>query len=109
MNRGQEEGPQLLRSGPLSRSWLHSMASRSVRCLATAVLIPPVKSPSASSSLLAISYTASAPTRAAASSKASGMPPSLRQICATACALEGVSANEGSRCWARSTNKRTDS
>ncbi len=51
----------------------------------------------------------SAPTRAAASSTASGTPSSLRHISATDPAFSGVNSKTGLRERARSTNSRADS
>ena len=56
-----------------------------------------------------ICSTPSRRTRAAASSSASGMPSSRRQISATVAALASVSSNSDDATRARSRNRRTDS
>ena len=56
-----------------------------------------------------MSWTDSTFVRAAASSRASGMPSRRRQISTTAAALSGVTAKPGTLAAARSTNSRTDS
>ena len=67
-----------------SRSKLQSIAARSVWWRGMTVRLPPVSSRNRSSSRSAICWTDSARTRAAASSMASGMPSSRRQISTTA-------------------------
>ena len=97
------------RSGSVSRSKLQSIAARSVRCLGSAVRLPPVSRRNRSSRRAAIWAGGRERTRAAASSTASGIPSSRRQICATAAPFAVVSSNAGATARARSTNRRTAS
>jgi len=68
-----------------------------------------VSSVNRSSSRSAISLGVSARARAAASSMASGMPSSCRQISTTAAAFPTVKAKPGRACAARSSKRRTAS
>ncbi len=72
------------RSVSLSRSWLHSMAASRVRCRGSPARLPPVSSRNLLPSRADSCATVSALTRAAASSMASGMPSSWRQMSLTA-------------------------
>ena len=85
------------------------MAARKVRCRGAADRSPVVSSPNLSSSRAMICSTDSARTRAAASSIASGMPSSARQMEVTAAALSGPTVNPGREAAARSANSRTAS
>ena len=98
-----------VRSGGVSKSQLQSVSARSVRCRGRTARGPPDSSVNRSSSRPAISCGVSARTRAAASSMASGMPSSRRQISLTAAAFPAVSAKPGRACAARSANSRTAS
>ena len=82
------------------------MAARRVRWRGAADRSPAVSSPNRSSSRALICSTESARTLAAASSMASGMPSSARQIEATAATLAGPTANPGREAAARSANSR---
>jgi hypothetical protein len=70
---------------------------------------PVVRNSRESLSLSAICSTPMAPMCADASSMASGMPSSLRQMSTTTGAFASVSAKPRERNLARSTNNRTDS
>ena len=85
------------------------MAARRVRWRGAADRSPAVSSPNLSSSRAMICSTDSARTRAAASSIASGMPSSARQIEVTAATLSGPTVNPGREAAARSANSRTAS
>ena len=74
-------------SGSDSSSQLQSTTARSVWCRGTAVRLPPVSSSNLASSRSASWAADSVRSRAAASSIASGMPSSARQIRATSAAL----------------------
>ncbi len=93
----------------LSRSWLHSMAASRVLCRGRLARLPPVSSRNLLPSRAASCATVSALTRAAASSMASGMPSSCRQISPTAATFPAVRPNPGRASAARSQNSRTDS
>ena len=82
------------------------MAARRVRWRGAADRWPAVSSPNRSSRRALISSTDSARTRAAASSIASGMPSSARQIEVTTAALSGLTTNPGLAAAARSANRR---
>src|SRR5215218_2467891 len=92
-----------------SKSWLQASSPLSVCCLCTTLRPPRVKSSREPSSLFEICSKDRVPTLAAASSMASGIPSSLLHTSATACALPGVKAKEGSRLRARARNRRADS
>ena len=85
------------------------MAARSVRCRGGAVRSPVVSSPNRSATRSRICSTDSARTRAAASSIASGMPSSGRQIVRHSAAFARVSAKPGRVATARSAKSRTAS
>ena len=85
------------------------MAARRVRCRGAADRSPAVSNPNLSSSRAAIWSTDSARTRAAASSIASGIPSSARQIAVMAATLSGPTAKPGLEAAARSANSRTAS
>ncbi len=76
-------------SAGVHRSWLHPIASRSVRCLAPC---PLASNASRWSRRLASSATGSARSRIAASSMASGRPSSLRHSLITWGRSSGVNA-----------------
>src|SRR5215469_3361682 len=95
------------RSAALQSPQLHSIEARSVCCRAGRARPPRVNSPSRSPSRSSICSADSTGSRAAASSMASGMPSSRRQILATAAAFASVTANPGTTCAARSANKLT--
>ena len=93
-------------SGSVSRSWLHSNVPRSVRCR-VALFGPPPRVDRASPNRWTISAGSSTAVRAAANSRASGMPSSRRHRSITPCALSASSVKPGLTCAARSTNSRT--
>ena len=93
----------------LSSSWLHSMAACSVRCRGSPPRLAPASSRNRSSSRAASCPVPRAFSRAAASSRASGMPSSRRQISLTSATLPSVSVNPGRARPARSQNSRTAS
>ena len=88
---------------------LQSRAAFRVRWRGSAIRLPPVRRRNRSSSRAAICSGGRALTRAAASSIASGIPSSRRQIWMTASAFCGVRVKAGCTARARSTNRRTDS
>ena len=96
-------------SASSSRSQLQSMSACSVCWRGTAVRRPPVRRRNRSPRPCAISAADRTLTRAAASSRASGMPSSRRQISTTGAAVVASSRKEGSVVVARSTNSRTAS
>ena len=93
------------RSSPVSRSWLHSMVARRVCWRVRAVRLPAARTSRLSPSRAAIWSSDSAATRAAASSMASGMPSSRRQISSMVASSSAFGLNCGSAA-ARSTNRR---
>ena len=93
-----------MRSGSVSNACDQSTDARSVCCRRTAVRAPPVNSRKRSCRLPTISSSDSARTRAAASSIASGMPSSRRQISVTVAALSSVTVKSGRTRRARSAN-----
>src|SRR5215213_8312388 len=97
------------RSRSQSSSWLQSRVPLIVCCLGAAVRPPCVSNSREPTSLSEICSKGRVPTLAAASSMASGIPSSLLHTSATACALPGVKAKEGSRLRARARNRRADS
>ncbi len=92
-----------------SRSWLQSMAPRSVRWRSGRSRPPDDSRPSRSPSRCAIAAGESSRIRAAASSIASGRPSSRRTTSATWAPFSGVSVKSGRTAIARSTNRRTAS
>ena len=108
---GEHAEPVEDASGPSSSSseYDQSTVARSVWWRSTAVRRPPVRSRKRSSSRRAISAGLIATTRAAASSIASGMPSSRRQISATASASRRLRAKPGRTACARSAKSRTAS
>ena len=92
-----------------SRSWLQSIAPRSVRWRSGRSRPPADSRPSRSLSRATIAAGVRIRTRAAASSMASGRPSSRRTISATAAALSAVSVNPWRTAMARSRNRRTAS
>ncbi|MFC7742174.1 hypothetical protein ACFQXA_16300 [Nocardiopsis composta] len=97
------------RSAGLSRPWLHSRAARMVRCRGGRPSAPVASSRNRSSSRSSTCSAESTRTRAAASSRASGTPSSIRQMRSTASVLPGVSRKPGRAAVARSTKSRTAS
>jgi hypothetical protein len=89
------------RSPESSRSQLQSTTARSVWCLGTVVRPPPVSSWNRSARRVATCSGAMVRSRAAASSMASGMPSSARQILATAAAFPSVTSKPGRTAPAR--------
>ncbi len=96
-------------SASVRRSQLQSMRPWRVCCRGTAVRRPPVSSRKRSPRPCSISATDMTLTRAAASSMASGMPSSRRQMATTGPAVDASSTKPGAVAAARSTNSRTDS
>ncbi|HXL96168.1 MAG TPA: hypothetical protein VN969_45235 [Streptosporangiaceae bacterium] len=82
-------------SASSSRSQLQSTTARSVWCLGSAVRLPPVSSRKRSSSRVATCSGSIVRIRAAASSMASGIPSSARQIRSAAGAVSVVRAKPG--------------
>ena len=97
------------RSSGSSRSWLQSIAPRSVRWRSGRSRPPPAPRSSRSPRRCAIAAGESSRIRAAASSMASGSPSRRRTISATAAPFAGVSMKSGRTAIARSTNSRTAS
>ena len=97
------------RSASVRSSWLQSMVARRVCWRGVAVLLPLRSARNRSSSLEARSSSDITEMRAAASSKASGIPSSREQIPATRAAFCWSSRNDGSARVARSTNNATAS
>ncbi len=97
------------RSSSSSRSQLQSMRACSVRCRGTAVRRPPVRRRKRSPRPSAISLADRTLTRAAASSRARGMPSRRRQISTMARTFDRSIAKAGRVAVARSTNSRTAS
>lgn len=95
-------------SGSLSRSWLHASAASMVRCRRGASRSALPSNPSPLPTRSAICSAVRTGTRAAASSRASGMPSSRRHSRATASTLAAVNSNPGHASCARSTNNCTD-
>ena len=95
-------------SGP-SRSWLHSMAVRSVWWRGRAARLPPVSRPNRSARRSSICSTERTRVLTAASSIASGRPSSRRQTSTTAIRLEVVSSNRPEAAAALSVKSSTDS
>ena len=98
-----------MRSAIVSRSWLQLSVALSVCWRSSADRLPAVSTARQSPSRSAICAGESAPTRAAASSSASGIPSSRRQISATDPALSSLNAKPAATSLARSQNSRTDS
>ena len=98
-----------VRSPSESNACDQSTEARRVCCRRTAVRAPPVSSMKWSRRPSRISVNVKARTRAAASSMASGMPSSRRQISATVAALSSVTPNSGRAKRARSANSSTAS
>ena len=89
-------GGTALRSASASRSWLQSSVARSVCCRSSAVRLPAGQQAEAVVQPRGdLRRRVSAVTRAAASSSASGMPSSRRQISATAAAFSAVEREAG--------------
>jgi len=84
------------------------LIARCVWCRGIATRLPPVSRPNRSSSRAATCSGAMVRRRAAASSMASGMPSSARQILATAAAFAAVISNPGTTARARWDNSRTE-
>ena len=80
----------------LSRSMLHSIVARIVRCRSGTSRAPVVRSGRTRSSRASIAEGVRARMRAAASSSASGTPSSASQMCATSAAFSAVRSNRGS-------------
>ncbi len=97
------------RSSRSSSAWLQSIDARRVRCRGSPDGLPVRNRVNLPSRPSAIWRGVSAGTRPAASSIASGIPSSPRQIWTTAAALRSSSRKDGSARPARSTNSRTES
>ena len=90
------------------RSWLHWSVAVRVCCRVGAAWLPLRSRRNRSSSRAAIAAGLSAPSRAAASSRASGSPSRRRQIRATSSAFCSLSSKPGEAATARATNSETD-
>ena len=97
------------RSAGPSRSYDQSTAARSVWCRSTAVRSPPVSRRNRWSKRRANSSGVRTPSRAAASSMASGNPSRRRHSLTTAAVFSASSTKSGRTARPRSTNSRTAS
>ncbi|WP_329101815.1 hypothetical protein OG792_22095 [Micromonospora sp. NBC_01699] len=96
-----------IRSAPVSNSQLQSIIARRVCWRAGPPRRPLASRSNRSSNRSASSRTPSTRIRVAASSRASGIPSSRRQIVATAAALPGSRTKSGAAATVRATNSRT--